>query len=186
MVTGFIADAYADYLRTLQEQNFLPFNIWTLLETILLYYFFYTVLRLKVFRTCIKILAVLFPIIWTIYFCKPGIYGGLSGIIDYLDNAVTVQNASVIVLCIFYFYEQISAPEPIVVYNKTIFWIVTSYLLYSAATLFLFIYLRSMAQEEQIKYRAINSFSNVFKFILLTIAMLMKDEQSRRKHFELS
>ena len=179
LIIGFTVDAYSKYLEYYQKENFIPFNIWVLLETMLLYFLFFKVLENSIFKKLIISLCVIFPMIWAIYFNKVGTE-------DYMDIVVTYQNVTIIAFSIFYFYEQIASSEPVVIYNKSIFWVVTSYLIYSAGTLFLFIYLRFFPDDEQIRLRTLNYLLNILKFVLLTVGMFMKDEQQGRKQFELS
>ena len=174
-----MVDVFSIYLASHKKANFVPYNWFVLIETLLLYYFFNKTLLLTFTKRIVYFFSFCFPIIWFAYYRKLGTIG-------YVDTAVTYENISIIILTIFYFYEQINKAQSSVVYNQPSFWIVAAYLIYSAGTFFLFIYIDSLHRNDQQKYYVLNYLLLIFKFILLSIAMLMKNEPPARKNFQLT
>jgi len=99
---------------------------------------------------------------------------------------VTIENISIIILSIFYFYEQITVNFSREIYIKPRFWVVSAYMLYSAGTFFLFLFIGTVASNQQQNIYILNYAFLVIKSILLSIAMLMKNEPGIRKKFTLT
>ncbi len=148
-------------------------------EALLLFFFFSKILQSTLARKTPLIFTILFLIIWAAYFRK-------LGTTDYVNNAVTFENISIIILSILYFFEQINQPEPEIIYNKTLFWVVVAYLIYSAGTFFLYIYLPYLSKEDQVKYYNLNYGLSIFKNTLLAFAFTMKGNEPSRKKFQLT
>ena len=166
-------------MQTQALPNFLPFNWFLLIETLTLYYFFHSIVSSSFAKYLIYIFSAGFLAIWINVYLKIG-----TG--AFLDVCVALQNITIILLCIIYFYEQLKTPETLTIYNYPRFWVVTAYLLYSAGTFFLFLYIDSLHIGDQQRYYVLNYTFLFLKAILLSIAMFMKNNPPARKKFQLT
>jgi hypothetical protein len=89
---------------------------------------------------------------------------------------------SILIICysILYFYEQLKRPEITFIYSTKTFWIIIAILLYLSGTFILFISTAYMTETEQKQYWPINSFANITKNILLSIAFMLKVQEENR------
>lgn len=92
----------------------------------------------------------------------------------------SVESILIISYSIFYFYEQLKTPEYTFIYSTKTFWIVIAILLYLAGTFILFISTAYMTEKEQSMYWPINSFANITKNILLSVAFILKIQQKNK------
>jgi hypothetical protein len=76
--------------------------------------------------------------------------------------------------CILFLYEQMSDPKIIIVYNDKKFWIIIAFFLYFSGTLFLYIYISTLPEQERSKYWQINNFFEILKNILFCVSFIMK------------
>ncbi len=90
----------------------------------------------------------------------------------------SVESILVILYCILLYFEQMRRPEISFIYSTKVFWVATAFLLYLAATLFLFISTASLTEKEQEAYWPINLLSNILKNILLSIAFILPKHKS--------
>lgn len=180
LIIGFLADAYSVYLAENHRSNFKIFNGFILFETLFLLWYFYIILPSKPLRFFIVTSALIFSIIFfTSYFI-------INGNKHYLDNIAVIANIIIIILCIIYFFRQITNSEPFDFQKNHMFWIVCAYLIYSAGTLFLFLYINTLPKSEQQNDYVLNYIFLIPKSILLSIAMFMKNTIPPRKKFQLT
>lgn len=179
LLIGFIGDICSFYLEYRGQPNFNIFNWFLLIETIFLYYFFFNVLSSRLAGIIISIFTLGFLVIWLRLFIKVGAKA-------YLDIGVTFENISIIILSILYFYEQVNKPDSHLFYNQPDFWVVAAYLVYSAGTFFLFLYIDVLQRHDQPKYYVLHDIFKVLKSILLCIAMFMQKDQHIRNKFQIT
>jgi hypothetical protein len=60
------------------------------------------------------------------------------------------------------------------VYNNKKFWIIIAFLLYFSGTLFLYVYMNTLPEQQRSNYWTINNFFEILKNILFCIAFIMK------------
>ncbi len=175
-----ISDTYSFYLGSLKQTNFAVFNITLLVETLLLYVFFLQILASKIAKAAIMILGVFFVQLWLRFYFK---FGHSS----YIDTCVTIENSTIIILSILYFFQQLTTEDSQNFYNSPRFWIVSAYLIYTAGIYFLFLFIDSLPLSEKEKYYIIINylFYNV-RTILIVIAMFMTSHPKQRKKFQLT
>ena len=65
-------------------------------------------------------------------------------------------------------------PSVGLVYNSKKFWVIIAFLIYFAATLFLFIYTGALSEEQRSSYWPINNFFEILKNILFCVSFIMK------------
>ena len=180
LLFGFFADIYSLYLANHQRPNFKVFNWFTLVETLLLLHYFYKILPLKSHFKLFLSTA----IIYTLLFLKD--YYRINGNRNYLDNIAAIENVIVIILSIVYFFKQISNPDNLDFQKNPQFWVVCAYLIYSAGTFFLFLYISTLPLKDQQSDYILNYIFLIPKSMLLSIAMFMKNTFPQRKKFQLT
>lgn len=84
-----------------------------------------------------------------------------------------------IIISVFYFFEQLQNPKALFIYNTFDFWIVTSILIYLAGTFFIFIFSSTMSREEFQTYWFINSIFNIIKNLLFGLAFYFRRVEKR-------
>lgn len=89
----------------------------------------------------------------------------------------TIEAFMFILISIYFFFEQISKPQALFIYQTPAFWVVIGILLYFAGAFFIFIYADGMTDAEIQKYWVINYAFNATKNILFAIAFLMKNNK---------
>lgn len=174
LVVGFFTDLLNNYISSKSESTIYIANIFTLVETQFLVYFFYRILRSKLVKKVLLISAALFTVFWAMLYVE-------AGQSQHLKSIFAVEAIGIILLSIFYFYEQLSFPDTPFVYMQPRFWVVTAYLIYTAGTFFLFLYLDSLELHLQRQYYLLNSLFLIFKTILLSIGMFMTQKLPKKK-----
>ena len=113
-----------------------------------------------------------------------------SSIIDFFvvpEKSYTsgIQALLILIMCIYYFFDQLKKPNSFIIYNNINFWIIISFLIYVAGTFFLYIIHENTVPNKAFlrEYAIINFSFNLLKNILLLIAMLMKEEKITLKNF---
>ncbi len=85
----------------------------------------------------------------------------------------SISSLLIIIFCIFYFYEKLNEPQLQFIYSEFHFWIILGFLIYLSATLFLYVYVTSLPELIARKFWVINSFSNILKNVLFSIAIII-------------
>lgn len=165
---GFLFDLYGWYCFITGEANFFFYNLFILVQTLFLYSFFYLIFQSKFFKVLLIIASACFLIMWIIFFLRIRSTG-------YFTVLESVQNISILILSIYFFYEQIFKNSFYFIFSKPHFWIVTAYFIYIAGTFFLILFLTSMNNSEQQEYYSIINYTfTIIRTILLSVAMFMK------------
>ncbi len=92
-----------------------------------------------------------------------------------------LQTIFIIGLCIYYLVIQIKGKTDLYIYSTSNFWIIITFLITLSGTFFLYILAETMIHNQVFKdlYTFINSFFNLLKNVLLSIAMMMKSDQTK-------
>lgn len=180
LLIGFCADLYSLYQAKNDRANYVTFNMFTLVETLLLFGYFYVILTSVLNRSIIIFIGLVFTIVFFYYYIR------IDGSIHYLDSCAVIENILIIFLSIVYFFKEISKPDNLDFQKKSQFWVVCAYLIYSAGTLFLFLYINTLPKSEQQNDYVLNYVFLIPKSILLSIAMFMKNTIPKRKKFQLT
>jgi hypothetical protein len=176
---GFVVDLINNRLSGHGRNTNAIVNIFALVETLFLLHFFSKILLTDLVKKLIKVSAVIFSVAWLIFFV-------LYGKSKILEAILPVEAITIIILSIYFFYEQMSKPESPIVYMQARFWVVIAYLIYTAGTFFLFLYFDSLPLEKQKELYILNNGFLILKSILLSIAIFMKDNKSTRTKFQLT
>jgi hypothetical protein len=110
----------------------------------------------------------LFVAFWLLRFLK-------VGQIKFLDDVVIFEYISILLLALYYYFEQIIEVNSGILYFEQRFWIVSAYLVYVAGTFFLLLYLPSSSHEDSQTYYLINYPFVIIRTLLLTVAMFMEN-----------
>lgn len=179
LLIGFVFEMAQFYFIYRGDSTNIFTNIFTLIETLFLFYFFQRVMISNRAVKTISLLAVLFICVWLFLFIK-------SGASENLDLAYGMECICIIGLSIYYFFEQVKNPDSLYIYSQARFWVVAAYLIYTAGTFFLFLYQKDLSMEEQKKYFVVNSVFLILKSFILSAAMFMKAKIEERKKFQIT
>jgi hypothetical protein len=156
----------------LKIPQFYIYSSFTILEFTLFSFFFYSSLKGKKFKYV--------PVIGALLFYGVAFANFTNQTEDSFDSlTASVESILVISYCILLLYEQINDPTIIFVYNTKKFWVIIAFFIYFSSTLFLFLYTREMTQKEHDKYWSINTFFEMLKNILFSIAFIMKKSDNK-------
>ncbi len=175
LLIGFISNLYGLYRIEHHKNNFLGYNFYLLLETIFLYIFFSKLFYNRTAKKVLLAAAILLIVNWSYLFFTIGNQ-------KFLDFFQTLENLSIFALAIYYFYEQLFKINVAFVYNQPRFWVVTAYLVYSAGTFFLLLFISSLDPNDKEKYYVLNYLFIIIRTSILLIAMSMKNEIQLRSN----
>lgn len=173
------ADIFNSYLASKNFTNIWVINIYFLLDSFLVLYFFYWNFRYKNYWTLL--IAILLAVILVSWFIN--YFANEYTKLDSLTNGI--ETLSIIILSILFFYEQLTKPQNLFVYSTAAFWIVAGLLVYKAGTFFLFLYFNTLEQSQKKdfgNYYIINSAFLIVRSLLFTIAFLTKKPLNNKKH----
>ena len=167
------------YLQSIKNANFIIlFSSFTVVEFSFFCYFYSLIIpRKKNKRITLFIWLgfVFFAILDFFYFNKMQ---------EFDSFAIGIESITIIVLCIYYLFLQIKEPNNLAIYSTFNFWVIISFLIYFSSTFFLYLMLDSMKKDIHFQklYFIINISFNVFKNILLCVAMTMKTNNITKKN----
>lgn len=141
---------------------------YTLAEASLLFYFFSKLMLTEKSVRLVKITWLLF----TVFFVMNLIF--FQGIFTYNSYSRSLEALIMLVLCIFFFYQQLQLPDPgeKAWYVNPLLWIVTGFFLYFSGALFLFIF-SELISHEMALYRlgwTIHALLVIAMYVLFAIA----------------
>lgn len=113
--------------------GFTLYNFYTVFETFAFTWFLFQVIR----SGSIKRIAILLLFLFILFFTKSALTAGLGSSIN--DLAVLFESVIVITLCLTFFRELFSRPEPVDLLKEPSFWLVTGIFFYLATIFPLFL-----------------------------------------------
>jgi len=147
------------------ENKYLVWNIFAILEYIIITYFFYIIIQ----KRFVRVLIVIFSIVYLVTFC---IFATSN---DDQFNSLLNAIGSVIILTLslaFFVISMRTSEEPINLLSP-VFLIVIALLLYVASTLFLYIIANRLTAREMEQYWGINHVSNILTNVIFAAAFLL-------------
>jgi hypothetical protein len=168
-----------EYFSSSGTPAYILSHLFTLIETLFLFYFFKESINTRSATRTIIFLSLGFLSLWVLFLFKQGLKNNI-------EFSYGLECILIIGLSIFYFFEQIKKPDSLYIYSQPRFWVVSAYLIYTAGTFFLFLYQDDLSMEEQKRYFILNSVFLILKTFILSIAMLMKTNAIERKKFQLT
>ncbi|WP_207492459.1 hypothetical protein [Aridibaculum aurantiacum] len=178
VVVGFATDVLGLYLISQGRANLIFYNLFLLVETSCVLYFFRKILKVKNIDRYILAGFILFAGYWSFLFATKGTK-------SFIDEAIKVGYFILLAFCIVFYYRQLKTLDA-APYTNRYFWIVTGYLVYIAGTFFLFSLLNNLTKEEQAEYYVLNFVFLFIKTVMFSIAMSMKSNPQPRKKFHLT
>lgn len=169
-----INEALGYYLQREQNSNFaFVLYSFTIIEYSFFCYFIYLILPKNFAKKSIPFLwifFIIFTVIDYVFYNKGREFDSFS---------VGVEAIIVISLCAYYLFSQVKGSNDLLIYSTFNFWVVITFLLYFSGTFFLYLFTDKMLMSPQFQklYFIINISFNIFKNILLCVAMTMKVEK---------
>jgi hypothetical protein len=146
------------------------FNKFVFFFTLFEYLFFaatlYFILKSQVVKKTLLFISPLFAI-----FCVYFIFWGAIKRFDSLQTSI--ECIIIIVICLYYFYEQLMSPEVELIYTSYKFWIIIGLLLYLAGSFFIFVFAADMPKKESDNYWPILFVCGIIRNILFAIAVYL-------------
>ena len=161
------------YNHRFNENFYLNWNLFNIIEYYLLALFIRNLLRTKT----LKIIILVFSLLFLVVAFASVISGGYSKHYDSITNGL--ESILLIIYSIFYLFEQISKPDHIFFYSIPEFWIIVAILLYFSGTFFFNTYANGLIESNksfQAQYSAINNAFEILKSLLFGVAMVVKGD----------
>lgn len=155
--------------QILHYTNFFLFNIFTIIEHLLLSYYAFCFIKNTLCRRLIVVLSFCFLIWASIH--------TVNSPHDFDSISSSVGSILLILYSIYYFFEQLRNPSHLFFYSSTEFWVFVAILLYFSGIFFLFTYTENLISNPSfiIQYTLINCSFYILKNILLGVAMYVKE-----------
>lgn len=179
LIGGIIFEIIGLYSSNKYNNNIFIWNFFTLIETLLLTFFFHKIFENQLVKKITLFLSGIFLAFW-------GFQQTKNGFQVFDETSLAIEQVFIIAFSIYYLFEQLKTPESTFVYTSPRFWVVIAYFIYMSATFFLFLFLKTFSNDEKSKYLILNSFFIIIKIILLSVAMFMRSKQPKTKKFHLS
>ena len=171
-IASLISDVFLANSGWANDHKYFLWNIFTLVEYLLLSYFFYLTIKVRL----IKWLIVLFSSLFLVLFIL------LHKTIHYQYNSALSFISQVLILswCLTYFISKMKEPSDSVDIFNPEFLIVIALLLYIACTLFLFIITSHLSEQEVNDYWRITNYGNILTNLLFSTAFLLYRFQHKK------
>jgi hypothetical protein len=170
LVVNFIIGVLLHLLYLKNIHNTWLAEIYFLIETITLTYYFKLNLNTRFKNKHWVYFVVLYTLIWLFSNIKLG-FSTIEPVSFVLSVLV------IMLLTSLYFYDQTNNPSSLFIYSTSQFWIIISYFIYSTGTLFLFVYWHKLSVDDQNKYYYLNDLFSYIRSFLLSIAMIIKEKK---------
>ena len=164
-LTSFLTDVVQG-MGSNKGLSFLSATVYTILEGILFVIFLFGHLKSTLLRRITILLAILSLIYGLASFMSTQNFEKDSLNLGF----AAVEEALIIILCIFYYYEQLNNPEVTFIYELKEFWIITAFFSVTVSTLFLLIS-SSILGAEMSDYWLISQVATLIKHALLIVAL---------------
>ncbi|WP_336516881.1 hypothetical protein [Pollutibacter soli] len=160
-------------ISKISKQEYLSLRIYTVVEFVLICLF----LRKAIQNSKIK-KAIPFSIIGFILFAAVDVI--FLGSDSFDSNPTAISCIVILLLCVYYLFEQMKDPDNLFLYAKRYFWIVVGLIIFFAGTFFLFIYSQKGLSDPgfESSFNIINSSFVLLKNLIFSIAFIMKPGQS--------
>ena len=170
LIIAFCLDATGSDIRSIFER--ISTNIFLLIEFVLIFNFFWKILKLRLTKNIMTVIAGFYFITLSIF------WGLLKGILTFPTNFFLIQAFCIIILGYSYFYELFKTPLASNLLNEPPFWVVIGLVSYFECTLPLFFMkdfiIDKMGIIRELDLYAINFFCYGIMFMLITKAYLCK------------
>ena len=152
------------------EVPYFNFDLFSIIEYILLTIYIRRIVRNKTFRTIILVSLLLFVPYFTYNLFGPYYK-------QYDSVSTSLESILLLIYAIFYLFEQITKPSHIFFYSIPEFWVIVAILLYFSGTFFLGLYAAGQLETNKVfyyEYQVISATFDILKSLLLGVAMVVK------------
>lgn len=179
LIISFSNDLYGLFLLKNNSKNYISFNIFILVETLLLDIYFFKILFFKLLKKIIFTTCIIFLLFWLFKFV-------IDGKKTFLYSCASLENITILAFAIFFYYEQIVKVNLAFIYKEVRFWIVSAYFIYIAGTFFLLLYFPSLNLIDLRNFYILNYIFIIIRTVLLSIAMCMNNDSNQKQKFKLA
>lgn len=158
------------------DHRFLVWNMYGILENILLSYFFYLIINQRLIRALILLFSLLY-----LFFILPYLKTGTD---QFNSTMSAVGSVIILVLSICYFLNYLKPTSEAVSIFTPQFLIVIALLLNVSCTLFLDLITNRLTINELAKYWSINSYANILMNLIISSAFILFYNQHKPKPTE--
>lgn len=163
----------------------MTYNFAVLVESLLLYLYFYLVFTTKIFKRLVLLTAFVFISCWLLLFFTKGLRG-------YYDLCTNIENISILIFIALFLYQQVIVINTPFINKDPNFWIVSAYFIYFSGIFFMYVYLDTLKPDEKANYYALEYVFIIFRSVLLSIAMIVNSSKDtfnnsfnvRQKNFQ--
>ncbi len=174
LIINFFNDLYGVYRLFQLKPNILNFNFYILIETLFIYVFYRKILSDHFIKHVLSAISIIFVAFWLFEFIS-------FGQSRFLYYCVTYENIFIILFAIYFYYEKIFLLNNALIYNNIKFWTVAAFFVNAAGTFFLLLYIPTLPTRDQAAYYILSNIFTIIRTILLCIAMLMNNDNSKNK-----
>jgi hypothetical protein len=146
-----------------EKYAFLGSSLFTIVELIIISYYFFTVIQTPLLKKCILAASSIISLYLFVIFIQ-------SDKKNFDSFSASLESITFIIFCLLYFYEQINKQDQFFIYSSPNFFIVLGIMIYMSGTLFLFVMANNFSEIERNKYWVINDVSNIITNISFSIA----------------
>jgi hypothetical protein len=147
------------------EYRFFIWNVYTIVQYILLVDFFYLIIKTRKVR--------IFIVIFSIFYFLIFFYYSKSDIDQFNSLMSTIESVILLILSLYYLLNSLKLTvEPHNIFTPH-FFIIMGVLLYIASTFFLFIIANQLSVNEMNKYWSINHYSNILTNLVFSFAFYL-------------
>jgi hypothetical protein len=168
---GVVTEAINTYYNLVYDDNpYFNFDLFSIVEYILLTIYIRRIVRNKTFKTIILVSLVLF-----VPYATYNLFGPYYKKFDSVSTSL--ESILLIIYAIFYLFEQITKPNHIFFYSIPEFWVIVTILLYFSGTFFLGLYASGLLDTDKdfhYGYQLIGASFDILKNLLLGVAMVVK------------
>jgi hypothetical protein len=153
----------------------MTYNVGVLIETSVLYFYFYLVFTKALFKRLVQLTSIVFLGCWFLLFLT-------KGSLHYYDLCTNIQNISILIFIALFLYEQVIVINTPFINKDPNFWIVSAYFIYFSGIFFMYVYLDTLNSTEKANYYALEYVFIIFRSILLSIAMIVSSSSDTFKN----
>lgn len=166
LIAGIFTDVISFNLAKDSKNTLWLINIFTILESLLLTYFFSLLLKTKTQKIILVAFFVGFSCMWLF---RNLIRSGLNSF-DFYSQ--TIEFLFLLIFCLLFYFEKSKVTDSTFIYNTYEFWLVSALLIYCAGTFFSFLTPMSGSELDKntIVFEYISRIGNIIKSILITVA----------------
>lgn len=153
-------------------------SAYTVIEFLLFATFMTLILKSKIIKLLIFLVALAFIVVAVIAYLK---YSDA----DFDSLSASLESILVIVICLFFFFDQLNRPEPQLLYTNANFWFTIGFMIYLSGNFFLFLQAEVLSEKTRDNYWAINSICNILKNICFAIAFYIRKNDTNISNLDI-